>query len=623
VSGIAGIVHLDGRPVGHRELAAMTATMAHRGPDGTDWWRSGSIGFGHCMLRTTAQARHEVQPLSDADGGLCLTLDGRVDNRAEIGRDLAGARHYLRDGSDAELVLQAYRRWGRACIARLIGDFAFALWDGTRRELICGRDFHGKRPFYYYLGRSSFRFASEPQAVMADPRVPREPNQGMIGEYLANAVTSTTETLFRDLMRLPAAHYLVLGPGGMEVSRYWEWDPEHRVRYADDRDYAAHLRDLLASVTEVQVQSPWPVGAELSGGVDSSSVVGLVTHLQRVGRYDGNMDAYSMFFPGRACDESTYIREVASHCGIGLHTFVPRPAGDEPYIAQSRRYLDLSNYPTMLMCTPHLAAAKNGGCRVLLTGHGGDEWLDGTKYAYADYLRHLSFGPLITDFRDSVDRWGWKSALIDLRYYGIKPLLPAAVVEFMQEIRRREQLPWLKPEFCRAVGLKERIHTTVPTGPDHATYCKAMGLVGGFELHQFEFVDRYLASLGVEYRHPLSDRRIVEFALAIPESQRRRGEMTKHAFRAAVAGLIPESVRTRWGKADFSHVFYDELKAQGGSRLFHHMDIEELGWVDARRLRAMYERVGAWYRCGRGPDPTTTVWPLWLTLAVERWLQVV
>jgi asparagine synthase (glutamine-hydrolysing) len=575
------------------------------------------------MLRTTVQALHETQPLCDAGGDLCLTLDGRVDNREEVRRDLTGAGHHLRAGSDAELVLQAYRRWGRACIRKLIGDFAFALWDGTRRELTCGRDFQGKRPLYYYLGRSTFRFASEPQAVMADPSVPREPNQGMIGEYLASAVTSTTETLFRDLMRLPAAHCLVLSDGGIEVSQYWEWEPEHRVRYQDDRDYAVHLRDLLASVTEVMVQSPWPVGAELSGGVDSSSVVGLVTHLRETGRRDGNVDAYSMVFPGRECDESAYVRDVARHCGIAVHTFVPQPVGDEPYITQSRRYLDLSNYPNMLMCSRHLAAAKQSGCRVLLTGQGGDEWLDGTKYAYADYLRRLSFGHLGADLRDSVEIWGWRTSLIHLRHYGIKPLIPVALVKILQEIRRHEERPWLSPSLCRAISLSERVRARVPTGPDYASDSIAMRLVNGLELHQFEFLDRYLASLGLEYRHPLSDRRVVEFALAIPESERRRGEITKRSFRAAMAGLIPESVRTRRGKVDFSHVFYDELKAQGGPRLFSDMLIHDLGWVDSGRLRAMYKLVDAWYGSGTGPEHTGAVWPLWLALSVERWLRVV
>jgi asparagine synthase (glutamine-hydrolysing) len=150
-----------------------------------------------------------------------------------------------------------------------------------------------------------------------------------------------------------------------------------------------------------------------------------------------------------------------------------------------------------------------------------------------------------------------------------------------------------------------------------------MRLVDGLEMHQFEFLDRYLASLGLEYRHPLSDRRIVEFALAIPESERRRGETTKHGLRAAMAGLIPESVRTRRGKVDFSHVFYEDMKAQGGPRLFRNMRIQDLGWVDTGRLRAMYKVVDAWYRSGTGPQHAGAVWPLWLALSVERWLRVV
>jgi asparagine synthase (glutamine-hydrolysing) len=218
---------------------------------------------------------------------------------------------------------------------------------------------------------------------------------------------------------------------------------------------------------------------------------------------------------------------------------------------------------------------------------------------------------------------GWRASLIHLRYYGVKPLLPAAVVEVLQQIRGREKRSWLQPSFCHAVSLTERIHTPVLTGPDYATHCKATGLVEGFMLHHFEFADRHLASLGIEHRHPLSDRRIVEFALAIPESQRRRGEVTKYSFRAAMTGLVPESVRTRRGKPDFSHVFYDELKAQGGPRLFSNMGIQDLGWVDTAQLRAMYDQVDGWYGSGRGPDPRASVWPLWLALSVERWLKVI
>ena len=622
MSGITGIFHLDGSPVAHGPLEDMTAALAHRGPDGMDRWVSGPVGLGHCMLRTTAQAVHESQPLRDESGELCLVLDGRVDNREELRRALGPRSRHLRDDSDAELVLQAYRHWGSGCVDKIIGDFALALWHGRRRELLCARDFLGKRPFYYYFDGSSFRFASEPQAVMADSSVPREPNQGMIAEFLANAVTSTTETLFRHLFRLPPAHFMVVSFKGLELTRYWDWDPERVVRYHDDRDYAAHFRQLLATATEVRLQSPWPVAAELSGGVDSSSLISLAEYLRTTGRYNGRLEAYSMVFPGRDCDETLYIREVARYCDMPVHEFRPGPAGEGPYLAQVQQYLDLPDYPNMMMHRTHWVVARQRDCRVVLTGQGGDQWFEGSLYSYSDSLRRLRLGRLVADLRVSVKASGWRASTADLFYYGLKPLLPPALVESIHRLAGQAFPPaWLDESFCRDISLAERIRTPTPNAPSFATGDIATRLIDGFETHANEFADRAIASTRQEHRDPFDDRRVVEFALALPEDQRRRGGLTKYVLRSAMAGLMPESVRSRRNKAEFSHVFYEELRVQGGLALFTGTVLEDLGWIDGKQVRAMYEQIDRWYRSPDGSLPRH-LWSLWTLASVERWLRV-
>ena len=156
MSGIAGIFNRDGRPVDPDLLARMTDAIAHRGPDGAGHWADGAVGFGHQMLCTAPESLHEQQPWRDETGQLCLVLDGRVDNRAELQRALAAAGAHLGEDTDAELVLQSYEVWGEACPKRIIGDFAFAIWDARKQQLFCARDFLGIKPFYYYADERTF-----------------------------------------------------------------------------------------------------------------------------------------------------------------------------------------------------------------------------------------------------------------------------------------------------------------------------------------------------------------------------------------------------------------------------------------------------------------------------------
>ena len=221
MSGIAGIYNLDGRAVDPELLEQMTAAIAHRGPDGSGKWIHRNVGFSHQKLSTTPEALRETQPLYDDDLKLGLTFDGRIDNRAEIRELLEAAGARLRTDSDAEMVLTAYRCWGKACAAKILGDFALAVWDAGNRRLFCARDVLGIRPFYYYFDSRTFIFASELQQIFRLPLVPREPNEGMIGEYLVSAVNNKEETLTKGILRLPPAHLLIVEPGRIRKQDYW------------------------------------------------------------------------------------------------------------------------------------------------------------------------------------------------------------------------------------------------------------------------------------------------------------------------------------------------------------------------------------------------------------------
>jgi len=324
MSGIAGIFNFDGRPVDRELLVRMTDALSHRGPDGAGHWLNGSVALGHRMLRTTPEALHEEQPLTDASGQFTIVLDGRVDNRQELRQALAVRGITLRSDTDAELVLTAYICWGEDCPKKILGDFAFAVWDALEQRLLCARDQIGIKPFYYYRDSLSFVFASEMQALFADLAISRRPNVPLIGIFLTNRYSHNEETLYEHVNRLPAGHLLVVEPGTIRQRRYWDIDPAHTIRYRNDNDYAEHFLYLAREAVGCRLRSSSPVAAMLSGGLDSTSVVSIAQCLYQDGTapFTG-FEALSIIFDGFRCDERKLyrccrpeIRNISTQAGV-------------------------------------------------------------------------------------------------------------------------------------------------------------------------------------------------------------------------------------------------------------------------------------------------------------------
>ncbi len=208
MSGIAVIWNRDGRPVDGAQIVRMTELMKHRGPDGERHWRRGPVAIGHCALNTTPEALADQQPLIDEAAGLCITFDGRIDNREELKTLLDINGSDLISVSDPRLVLAAYRKWGEACVEHLLGDFAFAIWDERQRRLFCARDFLGVRPLFYALVGDTFVCASEVRTLFALPGLKREPNLAVLAARLLRQCIEFDDTLYLGVSRLPMAHCL-------------------------------------------------------------------------------------------------------------------------------------------------------------------------------------------------------------------------------------------------------------------------------------------------------------------------------------------------------------------------------------------------------------------------------
>ena len=625
MSGIAGIYQLDGRPVAPERLTRMTSAVAYRGPDRSAQWVEGSVGLAHLAFDTTPEALNETQPLVDRRSSLSVTLDGRVDNRAELLAQLASAGADVRSGTDAEIVLRAYETWGARCATRIIGDFAFVIWDARRRQLVCARDPLGFRPLCYHAGVRAFVFGSEPRQLFEAGALSPEPSEAMIGEYLAGGITSCEETLFEGVRRVPPGHVLIAGQDGIRTHRYWPTDTGRTIAHADDDAYAEELRAIVDEAVRCRLRSHGPVAAELSGGLDSSSVVATAAALSRGAGAGPEPETFSLLFFGRDCDESTYVRDVTERWNLRSHTLDWSEPGVDSWKETVRRHMDVPTYPNAAMARPLRALARTRGFRVLLTGNGGDQWLTGSPRLYADLLRGGRLSTLLRELRHDGADPAVALPSFPLLRLGLWPLMPAPVHDLLRWTRRGRDLPpWLGRDFVERVDLRDRLRR-----PDDGLTFSSLAQrdlfrmsTSGLDVHFAEMDERSASALGVETRHPLMDRRVVEFAMALPGEQRRQRGLSKFVLRRALADRLPASVAQRTAKAEFSHAFPAAFRALGGEDAFASLRIASLGWVDGERVRSMYRRMSRRFDAGdRGY--AADVWPLWRTLAIELWFTTI
>ena len=629
MSGLAGIYNLNGRPADPILLRRMIRRAAHRGPDASDCWINGPVGMGHVMLQTTPESLYERQPWLDESGTICLTLDGRVDNREELILSLEAADFHLRTDTDAELLLRAYQRWGEHCPEHVVGDFALVVWDGPRRQLFCTRDILGLKPFYYCLHGSSFYWASEIPPLFEDEAVARRPNEAMIAEFLSGMVVTNTESVYEGISRLQPAHTLVVRTDRVVTRRYWTIDPHRRIEYSNDEDYAQHFYELFSTAVRCRLRSHKPIGLELSGGLDSSSIVSfLQAPSQTHPKGHDRLRTFSLVFPGLPCDERVFIDDVVAQGAFRAHHITPETPSLSDFVEDILHSYDFPDHPNGVMNAPLRAFAQQQGCRVLLTGSGGDEWLTGSFFHYADLLRNLKFRPLLHRLRADRQWYGedLSSSLLSLPLvqFGLLPLIPQSYRNLGKRLLGRTNRPeWVSPTLWERAQIQERINLASysPHGCGHAQQDLFGSTIHGGGIHGIELDERAASSFGLESRHPFNDRRLIEFALALPEEQRWR-DGSKFILRHALKGLLPRSVRGRTDKADFSCIFAHTLLKESTAAIFRSLSVASMGWVDGDRIWADYQSMASLYSQGN-EDYRFHVSPLWMILGVELWWRTI
>jgi asparagine synthase (glutamine-hydrolysing) len=559
-------------------------------------------------------------PATTTAGDLVLAWDGRIDNREEFGARAGLSSAEVAGFTDEALFLLAFQYRGAAALDELVGDFAFALWNRRERALFCGRDPLGQRPFFYYVSPSTFVAATSVAGVLAHSEVPRAPNEGVIAEHLLGSMATRDETLFAGVRRLLPGTWIRV-EGATERHGTISWlDPHAEIRYAREDDYAEHLRDLLRVAVRARLRGADRVGLELSGGLDSS----MVSAMARAELGDAapqRLLLLSLVFPGLECDERPLIEEC--HRAWHLRSNVVSATGfDAANTADDRRHLDLPPYPNGTMSVGMRRRARAEGIRVILTGIGGDEWFSGSRYHLADDLRRGRAWNAVRQGCIDADLEPGIGTAAGLWSYGVLPLMPRALKRVGRAVHAppAPQAPWIANAFAARADLAGRLRVrphalNFPSVAQAEMYRSA---VGGWAIHGTEMEARQARELGIELRHPLADLRIARFGLAIPESQRWRGRERKRVLRAAAAGFVPDAVRLRASKVDFTPVVVQALEAQGGAAFFRQLGTATLGWVNPEPLEGMYTEMQSRYAAGHGGymDPA---WILWMIAGIERW----
>jgi asparagine synthase (glutamine-hydrolysing) len=631
MSGIAGLWNLDGAPVDRAVLSAMSRTLRHRGPDGEHSATVGTAGFAvqHSWIR--AEEIGEKQPLIGVQRGTMIAFDGRLDNRDA----LLDALELDRTISDGRIVLAAYDAWGDHCAGRLLGDFAFAVFDERQRRLLLVRDAIGIRPLYYRHGPRLLAFASEIKAILAHPDVAVRPDEDGIADLMmlgTRPLDRQDVTCFAGISALPPAHAAIVTPDRMTVRRYWDFDTARALRLTFDETVEA-FREYFFTAVKRRLRSLRPVAISVSGGLDSSSIFCTADRLVRAGAAPCPSIRGISYLgaEGTAADERRFIEAIERHTGSPIEQFPIHPHAVMHSTARDQVHaIEVPFLDTMWGLTCELHRRTTGaGSRVLLLGLWGDQVLFSPAYL-ADLASRFRWTGIRRHTREYLRHFGPQETRVLTRRIAfdfVRQFVPRPLVGPMKRARlavagRRRRKPWFSDEFLARALRFEAQPATIGAG-FHSAYARAIYLEtrSKYHVHCMEWNNKSAARNGVEVAFPCLDRDLLELLMAVPGEIQNRGGVPRAQLREAMNGILPDVVRNRAGKGDFTAVANSAV-AKAAPLITTGLTPTSLavrfGYLDPERLPAEVARVTEYLE---GPDCVNS-WDIADLLGLELWFQV-
>jgi len=558
--GIAGILDLKGRRIDPDAIARICARMVHRGPDGEGIYLDGEVALAHRRLSIIDLAGG-AQPMSNETGTVWVTFNGEIYNFEELRRELQAAGHRFRTRCDTEVLVHSYERFGRDCVRRFRGMFAFGVWDSRQRVLFLARDRVGKKPLFYARAGGQFVFASEIQGLLKHPGIRRELEPSAIDDYLTYGYVPSPTTAFRGIFKLPPAHTLTLSlsesvrPPEPKIEPYWSLEYSPKLNLNED-EAADALLEILTEAVRLRMVADVPLGALLSGGVDSSLIVALMSRLS-----DRPIKSFSIGFDEQSFNELPHARKVARHCGTDHQELIVRPDALTILPTLVRHYGE-PYADSSAVATFHVARLTRQHVTVALSGDGGDECFAGYERYLGDHLadryqripcglRTRIIEPLarlIPAWLPTGNRLGRARRFLqaasqpsDQRYLRwVSYFTPEAkrvlyTNDFGADLEQHDSTAWLlgRLDTLRRAGL---------SSPDSLLAAD----VGSY-LPEDLLVKMDIATMAnsLEARSPFLDHTVMEFAARLPIDFKLRGMTLKYLLKKVARPLLPPGLLNR------------------------------------------------------------------------------
>jgi asparagine synthase (glutamine-hydrolysing) len=555
--GICGIVAVD-RPPDRALLLKMMRRLVHRGPDGCGFYRDGRVALGHTRLAIVDTAGG-AQPLSNEDGTLWISFNGEIFNYVELGEELRRRGHSFRTAGDTEVIVHAWEEWGPDCFSRFNGQWALAIWDRREQRLVLSRDRLGIRPLFFTRIRNGLLFASEIKALFADPEVPRQLDPAGLDQTLTYWSTVAPRTVFSGVEQLEPGHYAVLDRHGFRKSPYWSISFPGRGQEPcqDLGQNTQELREKLVDAARLRfLRSDVPVGAYLSGGLDSSITAAVVA-----GHTDAPLDTFSLRFSDQEFDEGDYQKLMSAALGTRHQEIVvghKQIADVFPQVVRHTETPILRAAPAPLFLLSKLVA--DNGYKVVVTGEGADEVLAGY-----DLFREARVRRFWLDDPESAKRtravellYPWmarspgRTPAFARSFFGRNldssdPALSHRPRWDSTAVLRRMLSQQLQEELDRTAV--PDVVAAMPRGSENwdplgrSQWLEMVTLLAGYILASQG--DRMLMANSVEGRFPFLDREVVEFANALPARHKLLGLEEKYLLKRAFADLVPKEIIRR------------------------------------------------------------------------------
>ena len=590
MSSITGIFYRDGRIVYAELIKTMNNKVFHRGPDDSGVWSDGSIALGHQMLWTTTESLHEKLPYHDEKCGLVITADARIDNRKELSIELD--IEDMETVSDSYFILKSYEKWGQKCPEYLLGDFSFAIWDENKKTLFCARDHMGVKPFYYYLDDHMFVFGTEIKAFFAISSIPYKLNEKKLAFYLME-IEDNNSTFYEDIFCLSAAHSMTITQDKVEIRHYWQLDPEYTINMESDEEYAKTFYEIFYEAVQCRLRSAFPIGFELSGGLDSSSIVCLA---KKISNNDQLLKTFSIIFNKfPECDESEYIQNVIDTGGIEPH-FV---CGDniKPF-DQIDKILEYQEQPFF---TPNIVnlwkfykKIQDNDVRIVLGGGGGDSVISDGNYYFRDLAVEFKWKRLIDEinaYSKNFDR-----STFNVFINVVFQLIPQNFKNrLFSNKERRPGMNILNKQFANRINAKKYLESIYwdPLIKANTAKKNHYQTLSMDNIYFLEMLNRTTSVFSIESRYPFLDKRLVEFAYAIPTKIKFKNGWYRYIQRIAMENVLPKQNQWRRKGSSILPLFDKNLLELEKDRLNDIIDTKHNlinEYVDLKRVKTIYTK---------------------------------